>query len=143
MEIKTRSAIPSDIEPIYSLISDLEGQLMDKTSFESIFLKNLTDSNIYYIVAIENTKIVGFISLHVQNILHHSAPTCELQELNIVPDNRGTGVGGILMHEAERIARSLNLEEIELTTRRHRERAQDFYRKLGYDFTHNKFVKKL
>ena len=66
-----------------------------------------------------------------------------MQELNIVSELRGSGIGSLLMQDIERIARSLNLEEIELTTRIFREKAQDFYRKLGYEHTHNKFVKKL
>jgi len=143
MNIISRSATSDDFESIYSLISDLEGHAMDKGSFKSIFLKNLSDLNIHYLVAEKDSRIVGFISLHVQHILHHSRPTCELQELNITAALRGSGVGSLLMQEAERIARSLNLEEIELTTRIHREKAQDFYRKLGYEHTHNKFVKKL
>jgi len=143
MNITSRSAIIDDFEAILSLICDLEGHAMDKVSFKSVFLKNLSDSNVYYLVAEKDSTIVGFISLHVQHILHHSKPTCELQELNIVPELRGFGVGSQLMKEAERIARSLNLEEIELTTRIYREKTQDFYRKLGYEHTHNKFVKKL
>jgi PhnO protein len=92
---------------------------------------------------VRDSKIVGFISLHVQYLLHHSAPTCELQELNILPELRGTGIGRFLMQEIEKIARSLNLEEIELTTRIARKKSQSFYRKMGYEHTHNKFVKKL
>ena len=116
---------------------------MDKESFKKKFLYNLADSNIHYIVAEQNSRVVGFISLHIQQILHHSKPTCELQELNIIPALRDSGIGALLMNEAERIAKEFNLEEIELTTKIHRDRAQAFYRKLGYTYTHNKFVKKL
>ena len=138
-----RKASIEDSGSVYSLISELEGHEMDRKSFEEIYTKNLSDPNIYYLVAEKKSRIVGFISLHVQHILHHSKATCELQELNIVPDLRGSGIGGQLMNEAERIARELNLEEIELTTRIHREQSQAFYRKLGYSHTHNKFVKNL
>ncbi|NVO08760.1 MAG: GNAT family N-acetyltransferase [Bacteroidales bacterium] len=138
-----REANSDDFESIYSLICDLEDQQMDKESFKIIYSKNLGDPNIYYLVADKSNSVVGFISLHVQHILHHSKPTCELQELTINSDLRGIGIGGLLMKEVEIIARKLNLEEIELTTKIHRERAQEFYRNLGYIHTHNKFVKKL
>ena len=48
-----------------------------------------------------------------------------------------------IIEEAEKIARKLNLEEIELTTKIHRNKAHNFYRKYAFEHTHNKFVKKL
>ena len=143
MNISIRKATSDDLESIYLLICELEEQHLDGELFEIIFLKNINDPHIHYLVAILNNRIVGFLSLHVQHILHHSKPTCELQELNIKCELRGSGIGALLMKEVERIANELNLEEIELTTKMHRERAQAFYRNLGYSHTHNKFVKKL
>jgi PhnO protein len=143
MNITTRRVASNDYEAIYFLIGDLTGHAMDKAKTKSIFIKNLSDPNIHYLVAEKETTIVGFISLHVQTLLHHNIPTGEIQELIISPEYRGAGVGHILMNEAEKIAHSLNLEEIELTTRIIRENAQHFYRKMGYNHTHNKFVKKL
>lgn len=143
MQPQIRKANIDDLESIYDLVCDLEGFEMNKISFDKIFKKNIADPNVHYIIVQIDNRIVGFISLHVQYILHHSNPTCELQELNIAPELRGSGIGGLLMSEVEKVARSLNLEEIELTTKIHRERAQTFYKKLGYTHTHNKFVKKL
>lgn len=143
MNITIRKATSDDLESIYILICELEEQHLDGELFEITFLKNINDPDIHYLVAVLNNRIVGFLSLHVQHILHHSKPTCELQELNIKSELRGSGIGALLMKEVERIANELDLEEIELTTKIHRDRAQAFYRKLGYAHTHNKFVKKL
>ncbi|MHC1703053.1 MAG: GNAT family N-acetyltransferase [Tenuifilaceae bacterium] len=143
MNAKIRKASIDDFESIYNLISDLESHLMDNYSFKTTFAKNLNNHNIYYLVAILENKIVGFISLHVQNILHHSKPTEEIQELIIDSKFRGSGIGGLLIAEVEGIAQNLNLEEIELTTHINREKAQHFYCKFGYEHTHNKYVKKL
>jgi (aminoalkyl)phosphonate N-acetyltransferase len=143
MNVLVRRATCDDLEVVYILICDLEDQQMDGESFSDIFIKNLSDPNIYYFVAELNKRIVGFLSLHVQHILHHSKPTCELQELTIVSELRGSGIGRMLIEEAEKTARILNLEEIELTTKTRRIKAQNFYRKLGFEHTHNKFVKRL
>lgn len=143
MNVSIRKATSNDLESIYLLICELEDQQIEGETFEGVFLRNISDPHIYYLVAEINNRIVGFLSLHVQYILHHSKPTCEIQELNIVPELRGSGIGAKLMDEAEKIAKELNLEEIEITTRIDRERAQVFYHKLGYAYTHNKFVKKL
>ncbi|RPH29374.1 MAG: GNAT family N-acetyltransferase [Bacteroidales bacterium] len=143
MNITLRNAAINDLESVYLLVCDLEGYSMDRIAFENVYSINLSNPNIYYLIAEKENRIVGFLSLHVQHILHHSKPTCELQELNISSELRGYGIGALLMNEAERIAKELNLEEIELTTKIHRERAQSFYNKLGYKFTHMKFVKNL
>ena len=143
MSITTRPVTLKDFDSIYSLVSDLKGHHLDKGTFETTFNKNLSDPNVHYIAAEKDRVTVGFASLHVQYILHHTYPTCELQELIIAQNHRGSGIGSILIKEVERIAISLNLEEIELTTRFTREKAQAFYKKLGYEHTHNKFVKKL
>ena len=137
-----RVATISDLEAVYSLICDLEDHNLDKKSFEATFSKNLSDIDVYYLVAEKDGRVVGFISMHVQHILHHQKATCELQELNIEPEMRGQGIGNDLMEEVERIAKSINVEEIELTTRIYRDKAQKFYRNLGYEHTHNKYVKK-
>lgn len=143
MSVNIRKATYSDLESIYTLVCDLEECMMDNDSFTSVFSKNLKDPNVVYLVAEKGKEIVGFLSLHVQYILHHAKPTCELQEFIIVSDFRGTGIGKLLMQEAEKTARSFQLEEIELTTKIHRKQAQHFYDNLGFRFTHMKFVKKL
>ena len=143
MNFTTRPATANDLEMVYLLVSELEGRTMDKTSFDSTFQKNLSDPNIHYLIAENDSNVVGFISLHVQHLLHHSKPTCEIQELIVLPESRGFGVGKLLIEAVEKIAHSIQPEEIELTTSIFRVKAQAFYRELGYEQTHNKFVKKL
>jgi PhnO protein len=143
MSILIRPVTVKDFDSVFFLVSDLKGHPLDKSAFEITFNKNLSDSNVHYMVAEKEKVVVGFASLHIQYILHHHCPTCELQELVVASDHRASGIGSILIKEVERIARSLALEEIELTTRTSRVKAQAFYKKLGYEHTHNKFVKKL
>lgn len=47
------------------------------------------------------------------------------------------------MNYAESLAKQMGVEEIEFTTRNYRIRAQEFYKRLGYEQTHLKFLKKL
>lgn len=141
--IKIRKATELDQSVVYELICDLENCKMDFYSFSKIFNFNLSCSDIVYLVAEYDAKVVGFLSIHVQHILHHTNSTCELQELNVFNEYRSMGVGTALMQEAERIAKELGLEEIELTTKVFRKRAQEFYNRLGYENTHLKFVKRL
>ena len=142
-DIEIRPSELRDLYIVYELICDLEDTKLDFEAFKSIYNANIRNAEILYLIAEYNETVVGFLSIHVQRILHHSKPTCELQELNVFNEYRSMGVGTKLMHEAERIAKDLGLEEIELTTKVFRKRAQEFYFRLGYQNTHLKFVKKL
>jgi len=142
-DIVIRLAEPADQSVVYELICDLEDTKLDFESFKSIYNKNIRSTEVVYLVAEYNKAVVGFLSIHVQRILHHTKPTCELQELNVFSEYRSMGVGTALMQEAERIAKELGLEEIELTTKVFRKRAQEFYNRLGYINSHLKFVKKM
>ncbi len=143
MEVIVRPASVADLESVYELLNQLKGSHHNREAFERNYTQNLSDPLVHYLVAIYNQKPVGFISLHVQRILHHEHRTGELQELIIDENYRGKGVGKQLMIAAEGLARTLNLEEIELTTRLHRTDAQEFYKSLGYSNSHLKFVKEL
>ncbi|BDX38031.1 hypothetical protein CYCD_13860 [Tenuifilaceae bacterium CYCD] len=141
--VNIRKATIDDLDSVYSLIYDLENQKLDRIVFETIYGFNIENNETIYLVAEVDGSVVGFLSIHIQHILHHSKPTCELQELNVFNEYRSLGVGTTLMYEAEKIARGLGLDEIELTTKVFRKRAQEFYTRLGYVNTHLKFVKKI
>lgn len=142
-DIEIRPSELRDLNIVYELICDLEDTKLDFESFKSIYNANIRNAEILYLVAEYNETVVGFLSIHIQQILHHSKPTCELQELNVFNEYRSLGIGTALMQEAEKIATKLGLEEIELTTKVLRKRAQEFYTRMGYENTHLKFVKKL
>ncbi len=69
-----RDAFENDLEKIYTLICELEKSILNFKDFNRVYLDNLEDKNIYYIIAEDEEKeIVGFISLHIQKLLHHVA----------------------------------------------------------------------
>ncbi len=140
--IAIRYARPDDFDDVYQLICDLESERLDFNSLHQTYLHNLNDPLIRYLVAFANQRVIGFLSLHIQHILHHEKPTCELQELNIAEPYRSQGIGTKLLEQAEQIASDLGFEEIELTTRIHRVKAQEFYNRHSYNKTHFKYVKK-
>lgn len=143
MKATVRPANEADNNSVYELLNQLKGSQHNREAFERNYTQNLSDPLVHYLVAIYNQKPVGFISLHVQRILHHANRTGELQELIIDQNYRGKGIGKQLMAAVEELARSLSLEELELTTRIHRKEAQEFYKNLDFSNSHLKFVKEL
>ena len=75
-----RTATKGDIEEVYKLICELENSIMDKDKFKTIYDINLLNPHVYYFVYEMNYTIVGFISLHIQQLLHHSSNIAEIQE---------------------------------------------------------------
>jgi len=127
--VTIRPATIADLDVVYQLICDLEGETLNLTFFTQNYKANFQDSTIRYIVACDGVKVIGFLSMHIQRILHQERITCELQKLNILPEYRSQGIGSILMDYAEGLAKKIGLEEIELTTRNCRVRTQEFYKR--------------
>jgi GNAT superfamily N-acetyltransferase len=64
---------------------------------------------------------------------------CELQQLWVAPEKRGSGIGSLLVAEFERLARERGCESVYLETFSFQ--APDFYRRRGYvsQFEHTGF----
>lgn len=139
-----RRARKTDLEKTYSMINELEYFSLDKKKFAKVFLHNIKDKNVHYILATEDGQIVGFISLHIQNLLHHAGKVAEIQELFVDPATRGKGIGEKLINHARKITKRLNCDSFETTSNIKRKRTHKFYeRKAGMNRTHYKFTEKL
>jgi PhnO protein len=142
--MKFRKARKTDLEKIYSMMNELEGFSLDQRRFSKIYHNNLKDKNIHYVLALKNGQSVGFISLHIQNLLHHAGKVAEIQELFIDPAARSEGIGEKLVSHVRAIAKRLNCDSFETTSNVKRKRAHQFYkRKTGMNQTHYKFTQKL
>lgn len=85
------NARPEHFPQIYSLICELEEAPLDRTKLEAVYLRNLTDPGIHYLVALENGEAAGFASVHIQHLLHHGGKIAELQEIVVAESRRGQG----------------------------------------------------
>ena len=113
----------------------------DFDSFGLIYDKNISNPENYYFVAVSIDKVVGFISYHTQELLHHCGRVGEIQELFVDKDYRNNGIGKFLMNEIERISNINNIKSIEVTSNVKRIENVDVYQKMGFAKTHNKFTK--
>ncbi len=52
----------------------------DKNAFDMTFGKNLTSKSVFYWVIENNESVIGFVSLHIQELLHHQKKVAEVQE---------------------------------------------------------------
>jgi len=136
-----RPAIPQDSQRIYQFLCDLEEETLDPIKFEAIFQANLADERIHYLVAELDNQVIGFVSCHVQRLLHHVGLVGEIQELYVLPAYRNLRIGRLLVAQLEQIAQSQGWVNLEVTTNKKRLDTQRFYEQLGFLPTHIKFVK--
>ena len=137
MEYRIRRALISDRVVVYYLVAQLTTNTLDSDIFSDKYAENLRDPSIeYWLLELRDT-IVGFVSIHRNNLLHHDLRVNEIQELVIDEAYRNRGMGRILVDFV--ISRFQN-ENLELASNKSRVDAKRFYKRLGFEATHNKFV---
>lgn len=137
-----RKAEPRDIERVLELMRELEQSPIDEEGLREIYMANLAASDVHYMVCDFDGKVCGFISLHIQKLLHHAANIAEVQELIVEESKRGRGIGRALFASAEAIAEKESCAQIEVCCNINRLNSHAFYRAMGMQNRHYKFSKK-
>jgi len=125
-----------------AVLAQLMTQLMEASGYESRqvppeqieeSLRKMADSDAYQVLLAEDEgQVVGLLSLSFRHTLFHSAPTAFIDELVVEQGHRRRGVGRQLMAEAIERCRAAGCCEIEVSTERSNEAAQEFYRQHGF-----------
>lgn len=126
---------------MYDFLCALEEAELDNAAFHAVYQQNLTNPSVYYRVAEAGGEVVGFVSCHVQLLLHHGGRVGEIQELYVRPDWRRQGVGQRLLAEVQAIAHQENFSNLEVTTNQKRLDAIRFYERAAFHLSHYKLVK--
>ena len=133
----------NDSEEVYFLINELEGTELDKDKFERVYALNLSNPAASYYVAIDSGDIIGFVSLHIQELLHHTAKIAEIQELVVKSAYRGKGIGEKLFEQAKHEAQLKNCAQLEVACNQKRTKSHGFYVSRGMTNSHFKFCMSL
>lgn len=136
-----RAAVWNDVPTIYAFMCALEELPLDQTAFLTVFRHNLTDPNIHYLVAEQTGEVVGFVSCHIQHLLHHVGKVGEIQELFVRPDVRNQRIAQQLIAALDALAIQENVINLEVTTNQKRTDAIRFYERELFKRTHLKLVK--
>ena len=134
-----RQATIKDKEMIYNLLVQLEGMEFDKRMYSDIYEANLLNPAVFYFVYEEENSVVGFISIHIQKLLHHSGNIAEVQELIVDESVRGKGIGKQLFEKARLIAIENKCSQLEVCCNQKRKESHQFYELQGMTNNHYKF----
>lgn len=143
MELAIRPVRPADADALYRMLCDLENETLDRAAFDEVFLTNLGNENIRYLLAKIQGTPVGMASCHVQQLLHHAAPVAEIQEMYVDSTLRSQGIGRQLIEAIKGFAASRGATQIEVTSNLTRHDTHRFYEREGFQKTHAKLVMKL
>lgn len=138
--INIRKIQNEDLDFVYKSICELENEVFDLETFKNIFVENISNPNHLYLIAENENESLGFITFHIQSLLHHCGLVGEIQEFFIAKNHRGKGVGRKLIDEIIRYSEQNNLKSIEVTTNKKRVENVAIYENLGFTLSHNKFI---
>ncbi len=83
-------------------------------------------------VATEEDEVVGMVSLLFTISTAKGAPACWLEDMVILPEHRGTGIGSKLLTHAVAYAKSIGVTRITLLTDRTSDKSIHFYERHGF-----------
>ena len=141
MEI--RLARMEDADAAYALMCDMEATRLNEEAFRRIYADILNNSMSPCLVAEEESAVVGFLHLRMEEQLCRCGRVAEVMELIVRSDLRSRGIGARLLEAAAQLARESGCIRLEVASNMVRERAHAFYRKQGMQQTHVKLTMRL
>lgn len=133
-------AVAEDFMTIYRFVNLLEDAVFDQSAQQRLFTENIANPNVVYLLAFFEGNPVGFLSCHIQNLLHHNGKVGEIQEMFVDESARSLGIGKKLIAEIKIVARQKNVVQLEVTSSFKRQAAHRFYERENFIFTHKKFT---
>lgn len=135
-----RYATPADVEQVYQFVCLLEDIQFDRELFEQYYLRNISNPEYYYLLAVEGEKPVGYLSCHGQLLLHHLNYVYEIQELYVDTAYRGKSIGRLLTEHLLELLKEKEYDMLEVACGFRRPESHIFYEQVGFSRTHYKFT---
>ncbi|HYZ15299.1 MAG TPA: GNAT family N-acetyltransferase, partial [Candidatus Acidoferrum sp.] len=126
-----RPARLADREAVLRLVHEMGGH-DEIRDLGAAFGLVLARPSIRALVAEDAGSVVGYAELHARPVPNRNRIEGWLSTLAVAPDQRGAGIGRLLIAAAEDAARELGCDEITLESSQWRERSHAFYRELGF-----------
>ncbi|MGC3981382.1 MAG: GNAT family N-acetyltransferase [Steroidobacteraceae bacterium] len=83
-------------------------------------------------IALDHDQVLGYLLCSRVFSFEHGGPTAAIDELYVIAEARGQGVGRLLVQTAEREMRAQGCVHIEMEVAAHNVQAQRFYSLLGF-----------
>lgn len=146
--ITIKDASEKDIPIVLGLLYELgrpkPQKDSDVDSFRKLVKKYFIDSDKQIRVAIlDDTKIVGMISMMFLSRLNRDTPEMYIPELVVVEKYQNQGIGKKLINSCISLAKENHCHRIRLESGNQRKESHQFYKHLGFDQSALSFTKNL
>ena len=142
IDLKIREGKLSDAAGLAALMCEL-GYETAGAEMESRLISILKDPRYKTLVALNDDKICGMIGTVSASSYLHNDLTGRIIALVVSRESRRRGIGARLIAEAEKNLIQRGITRVTVTARFEREKAHQFYEKLGYARTGFRFAKNL
>jgi ribosomal protein S18 acetylase RimI-like enzyme len=142
VDLRIRDAELSDAAELAALSSEL-GYETTGAEMESRLVSILKDPRYKTLVALKDEKICGMLGTFSASSYLHNDLNGRIIALVVSRESRRHGIGARLIAAAEKDFAQRGIARVTLTTRFEREKAHQFYEKLGYARTGFRFAKNL
>lgn len=142
MNLVFRDAVVEDAPEIARLLTSL-GHPTDASGVRERWEAWRAEGNHARVAAREDGTLAGLVTLHRTWVLHRPQPLGRITSLVVDEPDRGAGIGRALMVESERRMSEVGCGLLEITSSERRVEAHGFYRRLGYEQTSVRLMKKL
>jgi GNAT superfamily N-acetyltransferase len=132
-----REALVSDAPRIKALALQL-GYEVPLVHVER-YLRTLDDNRAVLVAVVPRAGAIGWVGVSLHDTLTSSG-VAQIEGLVVEDEYRGCGVGAALVESAEAWARRRGCSALRLNTNVVRERAHEFYLRLGYDLLKTQHV---
>jgi ribosomal protein S18 acetylase RimI-like enzyme len=137
-QVQVRPAVAEDWEAFLVLVEGLYQELGEETPPRRRLLKLFDDavvpgSPFKLLFAVVGDELCGMLSLAIVPTTQGAGCFAYLDDVFVLEQYRGQGIGSKLMREALNDARKSGCVRVELGTRRDNIRARRLYERLGFD----------
>lgn len=133
MEIKVRNANHEDFDTVYPLFRQLwPTKEINYDELKKVFDRGIDSETDELFCAMLEGEIIGFCAYAIMNNLWQEGYISYIYAMVVDEKHRGKGLGTQLIHEAINKSRQQGMKRIELDSGFQREKAHQFYEKLGF-----------
>jgi len=134
MDATIRKATENDFEKVYPLLEQLwPNKELDRAALKIVFNRGV-HSNTDELFCLEySDEVIGFCAYAIVNNLWQAGYISYMYAMVIDEKYRGKGFGTMLIKESLKDSKAKGLKRMELDSAFHREKAHEFYLKLGFE----------
>ncbi len=134
MHFTIRKSTEKDFDKVFPLFEQLwPNKELDKKELRIVFNRGVNSDTDELLCLVSSNEIIGFCAYAIVNNLWQAGYISYMYAMVVDEKQRGKGLGTLLMREAIKDSKNKGLKRLELDSGFQRERAHEFYLKLGFE----------